>query len=829
MVAFGVWCFWVTFLRWDKGEGFKTSVILIATIYQILLVWPNYRTVIDGFNFPSVSFSPAVRESLTEMLESPVDEALRLGPGRHMIEILSEGPMYGRMADITVYNSTAGEGMTAGMASMDYQIYIEGGMWIVRAMWTASGIQNAFANYQSWMIFTAWLIGVLAVIFLVPPFRTIRGALWRMMIPAALNEAANSLRLFSARLETSQECVNTGVQSGTSSSSDDDKVPLDPANANADAKEERQKSRTKLDVFICKLFEGNLAKLTVYEPRLLAFKPPECTMEILLHLCTMTSRCLRIALGIDVLTNEHDEFKFLHQNREQYVQMAGIIEQCAKALAAGDASLIDKLEAMDDEEDRNNATIKSAAYPYDPFELKTYVSNVAALTRKWLHAMAPSTVKTPDLLSSDSFIGFLKNIRPWIFGQVSHVVYVLKILIACSRPSAWKLFLKMDRYQLQKIIWSIKYTIGFITLLLMEGYWPAYQRNFAVFVDDQIRGTYAFQNGGWAIASYCFATTQTTEGSVKKGILRMTGTIVGSFSAWLALTVCEDDRYDKLYNVPGLVAWMTITSIFATYVSTERGFSARISLSNDYAFGPIYFLIAQIIIVCNTIYFSGPQGRDAMVVNRLFSNLVGIFMSMILAVIPPGNFGGDPGHCKALIRHHRNSSIEAIRLLLSSNEDECTEKAEDLLKLRERTIKKAAQMQELVGDFEKDAVRLNRFRLFQVDPQLSAIISKVTRDVHIAAYVPQVSARILSKAGENGSEQVLGKNSRGREELQRVLSELEHGGCPGNDRVSLNVESDVGLTDIEIDLELLLRTLCFLATEMKLEEEKLNAIKWGCI
>ena len=119
------------------------------------------------------------------------------------------------------------------------------------------------------------------------------------------------------------------------------------------------------------------------------------------------------------------------------------------------------------------------------------------------------------------------------------------------------------------------------------------------------------------MVAYCFATTQTAEGSVKKGILRMAGTISGAFSAWLALLACEDSSFESDYNPYALVAWITITSFIATYVATERGFAARIALSNNFGFGPIYFVITQIIIVSYVSVIYGPGSRNEITVNRM--------------------------------------------------------------------------------------------------------------------------------------------------------------------------------------------------------------------
>ena len=61
---------------------------------------------------------------------------------------------------------------------------------------------------------------------------------------------------------------------------------------------------------------------------------------------------------------------------------------------------------------------------------------------------------------------------------------------------------------------------------------------------------------------------------------------------------------------------MTVTSFIATYVSTGRGFLARVSLSSDFSFGPIYFVVTEIIILIGGWGF-GVSARDEIVVNRM--------------------------------------------------------------------------------------------------------------------------------------------------------------------------------------------------------------------
>ena len=37
-LGFAVWAFWQTFLRWDKTQGTKVSIILIVVVFQTVLI-----------------------------------------------------------------------------------------------------------------------------------------------------------------------------------------------------------------------------------------------------------------------------------------------------------------------------------------------------------------------------------------------------------------------------------------------------------------------------------------------------------------------------------------------------------------------------------------------------------------------------------------------------------------------------------------------------------------------------------------------------------------------------------------------------------------------
>jgi hypothetical protein len=865
VVAFAIWSLWICFTRWDKTEGNKTSLLLIIIVFQTVLIWPNYDTVQNGFTVPSQDLTPDVQGPLMTFTAGAVEAAKLLGVGTHDIEI-NDGTLAGRVAYVTIDED--GSNST----------FIEGGMWIIRGQWNFRGFDNPLATYPNFFLWIIWVIIILGVAVLLPPLRTMRSAVWRGILPAALRDAAASIRLHAARMKEAKSSVELGNNKDTGQN---DNV----------SEEKRLATRGRCIYHLNALFDGTLAKYSVFEPRLLAFKPPQWTVAILVQLSAVTSRCIRIAVGIELLVDLNDGKEFLHHNTDLYLEAAATLENCAAALQTGNVSLLDAIDAQDsteitplviseegqekDETKAESTEIKedeadlakdisnhegerspeeevkeepqvfegsgtATISRYDPFQIKQRTSEVVALSRAWLKAMDSFDHEQKGYFDPESIDAFKKNIRPWFMVYISHWIYLYAVLKAFFQKATWQSLMKPETFALTRLVWCVKYTLGMTVLLAMSIYWEDYKENFVLALpeDSELRSAFAFQNGGWALVAYCFATTQTAEGSIKKGILRMLGTITGAFSAWLALIICEDAGFDYDYNTYGLVAWLTISSFLATYVATERGFAARISLSNDFAYGPIYFVITQVIIVTYAYFAYGPESKGALTANRLVANLLGIVVAMVLAVIPPGNWGGDPGHSRSINRLHWNATQEFLRLLLScqlnddgepSNED-CQQASEKLMQLSVKTLHQSTKMQVMAVDFEKDASKLQRLPYFKVDPRLKLEIGKVTRDINITIFLPQLAARLVLEPDRRFL--MLGRDSVGRKELESLFSKMQDG-LDGSKKTSGLVkgagyhETVATTTDAEVDLELLLRTVDWLINEIECHEEALDRIKYG--
>lgn len=413
-------------------------------------------------------------------------------------------------------------------------------------------------------------------------------------------DAAGIIRLHVGLL-TDEERTRSDEGAIFDANVDGDKEPAKPADVD-DTKAKILQQRGKCVYHMNALFDGTLAKYTFFEPRVLDCKPAECTGAYLAELSMLVGRVVSASVAIGLFTDR----QFCYENLEQYQLAATNLELISKALATGSESVLD------------GVVTGSNSDPYDTFTFGQRIERISAVSRKWIKAMSDGSTQH---CSNESLHSLRMNLFPWINVHFSHYQFLVRFLMAPFQKSTWTSLVDRDSYGLVKLIWCLKYSVGMALLLAITVHWPAYRSDFVLASsDDPMREAYSLQNGGWVMVAYCFATTQTAEGSVKKGFLRMIGTVLGAFSAWLALLACEDSRFEPYhYNPYGLVAWMTVTSFAATFAATERGFVARISLNNSFGFGPIYLVVTQVIIVGYVALYFGPEGRDEVTVNRMVS------------------------------------------------------------------------------------------------------------------------------------------------------------------------------------------------------------------
>lgn len=236
-----------------------------------------------------------------------------------------------------------------------------------------------------------------------------------------------------------------------------------------------------------------------------------------------------------------------------------------------------------------------------------------------------------------------------------------------------------------------EFTLGITCLFIMEVYWPAFN-NYLIqpgLLPPSTTNPYITSEGGapppayfafWAYIAYIFASTPTADGSAHKSLLRAFGTVLGAFSAWLGAIICSGGSYDPYpdINPAGLAVWLTVTALGFSYWFMPDGPRALMGWDPDIGFFPFYFTMVQAI--CALDIYGGGATRDAIVVNRMVANLVGILMALIMSFLPPQLRGNDPGRLKQMVGHMKATTTDGLKLLLS--EKDSASQKEELDQLR---------------------------------------------------------------------------------------------------------------------------------------------------
>jgi len=288
-------------------------------------------------------------------------------------------------------------------------------------------------------------------------------------------------------------------------------------------------------------------------------------------------------------------------------------------------------------------------------------------------------------------------------------------------------------------IWEVKFAMGFTGLVCMYVYWPAY-RQYEIPTNDVFPGTFHF--AGWAMIAYAMACSPTAEGTVKKGILRLLGTLLGAFSGWLALIVCGEQ------NEIALTVWMTIFTAIPAYVGLPRGPLAWMGAHPDYGYSVAVFVMTQCLVIVDVV--AGAGGKGEIVVNRIVGNVTGIGMAIVLlGLVPYSPQGGNPKYARAVWIGEQESILYSLRLLLqfcqererfarqvspTYGEEPYEESQAGLATIhvcknmnihRSQTLKELTVMGAEANDYYADASQFSFFPLFQTDPRLGVILQSL--------------------------------------------------------------------------------------------------------
>eukprot|EP00957_Ditylum_brightwellii_P078923 6000934-Ditylum_brightwellii.AAC.1 len=272
----------------------------------------------------------------------------------------------------------------------------------------------------------------------------------------------------------------------------------------------------------------------------------------------------------------------------------------------------------------------------------------------------------------------------------------------------------------------------------MTVFWDAY-KNWDLITND----TPASHFQAWVIISFHLTTTQSTEGTVKKGLLRLLATLSAGLSAFLCIAACNGNPY-------GTVAWLTLTTPIPIYLATERGFAARVGLSKDYGYLYQCFVFTQAIIV---MYYRDEEGttRNELVLNRIVANCIGITMAILMSLIPLNVWGGDPRIALNIVQIQKEALAKILHVLKECGADSLgtNQSNEEYINLvAEAESSKEASSTPLfveANDLLADSCKFSKFPLFRADPKLNAELGVLSIYDSAITTLADSAKRIISK------------------------------------------------------------------------------------
>mmetsp|Transcript_17431 Transcript_17431/g.37647 ORF Transcript_17431/g.37647 Transcript_17431/m.37647 type:complete len:869 (-) Transcript_17431:198-2804(-) len=535
----------------------------------------------------------------------------------------------------------------------------EKGIGFVASLWTESGVQNPNAVFRNTLIGMCWV--TLCIIFarVIPPSRTLRFAFSRKLLPKVLKDVASFIRVTVAHhirddiddVEDSDDDDLQEVIHSTTSES-----PLLRLSARrSDDINEKPKSMNDACIKIVQdasitLVPG-LVELTALEPRIRRIfcecGSPQNLVTLLLDLTNAVNDLVFSSLTLRAFSKAGFQEIQIDGLGEKYEETAVTLDRCAGALATLNQSNVVAEASGEDPGNSNSA--------FDPIRLNFRAMRVEECTNNYIDAMVPID-RTHSYFDKSARTVYVRFLCPWIMGAgFGLILAIFGCFVKAFTPMTWKRIFRAPYYDLPKFVWCLKFAVGFMALVSMHVYWPAFA-NLELSTKDEATGA---RFSGWYLIAYAFSTTQTVEGTWKKSILRIVGTVFGGFSAWLALTASQDSPV-------GLGIWMTITSTTVAYFGLPEGLSSRFGLDKDAAWGPAYFSMTQALVTLEVYW--GYGGKNDITLNRIVSNLVGIAMSMAMALIPPGVYGNSPRESKFLLEDQKRALRDCIGLVLEGSD-----------------------------------------------------------------------------------------------------------------------------------------------------------------
>ena len=400
-----------------------------------------------------------------------------------------------------------------------------------------------------------------------------------------------------------------------------------------------------------------------------------------------------------------------------------LLNLSAQALVTGDVDDYAALKNFDGMEADGTAAVNNRSY-LTQFTFDK-AKDVRDATLVWLKALNGTNHGWPkedggkerrELLKLN-----VKNVFSWFVIPIAPTAKILGVLTLPFQPKRW---------DLRSFVWALEISAGYIILLVLSLYsdWT-----------DLGIGTDASYYSGWHLLGYAYSLRPTSGGTLKKGLSRELGTIVGAFFAWVGAIVCAG-TYDETatLNPYGVVAWLTVTSMVAMYFVVYEGPKAFFGPIPDNQYPIMYFIMTQSLILLEVEGGSGD--RNAIVLNRIIATATGVVMAILITSIPPQIKGYDPDRFDCYFDSLKGSLIVLLESLILCDPDHDFDldraKLEDAKWLGDREM-----------FYAKDINVLSWLPMYRLDPRLLPLLEHMqVTQVFIRASIDSAANAIKDDA-----------------------------------------------------------------------------------
>lgn len=373
---------------------------------------------------------------------------------------------------------------------------VNGGLYIVAAFWTSTGLNNPFALVYNIMIGTCWTVVCLMLPIFIPPIRRFRDVLRKLIIPGILSSVAALLDS-----KCKEECNDVDGE------------------------------RQNLSAMAKKLSPKKNARLLYFEPRL-------CHDPVIDHIPYMETFLNNIHSAVLILYNYSGYRQESDDEEPNHFETTKVIRAVASAVEKNDLSILEEVDVKtinwDDTEGGLDELSLSAIF-------RDVVSSIYSSSRLWIEAYNNIDIKDEEKHRVTTVRRILK-------------AWFANAICACdSITSSWP-FIAIRMFQgkqgaglqnvstrrfIMTILWSVKWTGGAVALACVEIYGGLYAdwlvRSEMASPDYALLGTMQ----GWSLFAYFLAFQFSMEGTIKKGMMRALGTCLGGFAAWIGIMLCS--------------------------------------------------------------------------------------------------------------------------------------------------------------------------------------------------------------------------------------------------------------------------------------------------